>query len=164
MGAMQNELEKLRVYYQKDIDKIAKYNIWEKLTVRKLNLTRKTIQSVYKTKKEDGFRGDIIDYLCAVCLHELAVYAFLAYFNTKSIKKTLSFLEIYLEIHMDIDNLICRLILKDKIYLYEAFHLSKAIDGEEVFNKIKEMLYKRINDKLFFKPTEDNNFAKLTSD
>lgn len=161
---MENKLEELRVYYQKDIDKIGSYFIWEKLTVRKLNLTRKTIQSVYKRKKEENFRGDIIDYLCYVCLSELSVYAFMAYFFTKSIKKTVLFLEIYLEIRQDIDKLTSRLLLKDKLYYYESFHLVRKVHGEAVFDKIREMIYKRINDKMVFKPTDVNNNNKLSSD
>ena len=160
---MKNELEILRVYYQKDIDKIAEYDIWEKLIVRNLNLSRKGLQAAYKYKNDYNFRGNIIDYICFICMNEFSAYAFMAYFNTNSIKKTLTFLEIYLELHLDLDNLICRLILKDKTYLYESFNIFRNVHGEDIFDKIKEMLYKRTNKKLCFKPIKDNNSAKLTS-
>lgn len=162
MILMKNEYEKLRFYYQKDIDKIAEYHIWEKLTVRKLNLTRKTIQSVYKTKKENGFKGDIIDYLCSVCLYEFCTWAFIAYMYTKSIRKTVTFLEVYIKVHSDVEKLLCRLILKDRTYLDDGLQFVTAMFNKTVSDKIKEMLYKRVNEMMTYKPTETNDSKKLT--
>lgn len=155
---------KITEYYEEDKLKIASYNIWEKLTVRKLELSRKTVQKAYKEMKRFNFKGDIIDFICFDSLLEFVVNVTLGYEILKSMKKTFEYLEAYLDIHKHITVPICRLLLKDESYLEEAFSYKQVTPDDKIFIESKKVLVKRINLLLKYKPQQPNKSANLNRD
>ena len=85
---MKESLKDLLEREKKDKLKIASFNLWEKLTVRKLNMTRGTIQRAYRTMKEKNFKGDVIDYLCYESLEEFVANIVVGIEVISSFKKT----------------------------------------------------------------------------
>ncbi len=132
--------------------KIAKYPIWEKLTVRKLGLSRKIIQRAYKEMKQMNFRSDIIDYLCYDSLSELVANVTMGIEIIGSFKKTFEYVEAYLDIYQHITVLVCRLLLKDKTYLEELFNQHGISKNDKIFKETQKILVKRINSLLKYKP------------
>lgn len=142
-------------YFAEDIDKISNYKIWEKLTVRKLELSSKAIQKAYKEMKEWKFEGDIIDYLCYVCLEECIINVVEAYRATNSIKKSLDFFETFLLVEKSQRVLIptCRLLLKNESYLATAFGMFSTITPkDELYIETRKVLIKKMNSLLEYKP------------
>ncbi len=157
----ENKIKKLSHYYQEDIDKIAAHQIWEKVTVRGLNLSRKTIQRAYKEMKKENFRGDIIDYLCYICLREIIDSACVAYKAKANIRAILNFLLVYLILYRSQIISVCRLMLKDESYLDEAFEKHGINKKDKVYIGIKERLLDLTDQYLSRKSNQPNNIKKL---
>jgi len=152
-------------YYAEDIQKIASKKIWEKVTVRGLHLSRKTIQQAYKDIENLDFHGDIIDYLCFVCLSRLlASYGF-AFQTTNSIKSALDTLKIFYEWKDYSQKACCRLVLKDESYIHYTFiKLYESEPDPRLVDEAKKFFQKKINKLMKIQLGNTKESAKLNRD
>jgi hypothetical protein len=128
-----------------DLRKISHHHVWEKLTVRQLNLSRGTIQQAYKDMADGSFDGDVIDYICHSAMCDFMADAYIAYDTFKSIKKTIQYLDMHLDIHNEILVPMCRLFLKNEKYLAEAFNVVTINQDHELFIESRKLLIKKAN-------------------
>ena len=75
------KIEKLAAYYCDEFYKIADVPIWEKATIRGSKLSQRVIQQAYKEMRNIKFRGDIIEYLCYICLNLKQMIIYQRYFH-----------------------------------------------------------------------------------
>ena len=131
-------------YYLDDIEKIASYPIWKKLTVKGVGLSSKTIQRAYKEIKKYEFKGDIIDYLCYVSL----LYSFSQFFiNNKfsiPIEDNMFMLESFLNFQVPYKVLDCRLFLKDEVYFDNMFK-QFGVEDKKIYDMLKDFIIKETN-------------------
>ena len=134
-------LRRARAYYHEDIEKILNFEIWEKPTVRGAKLSQRCIQNAYKDMKELKFRGNIIDFLCYVCLLDSVQYVIQnGYDNTEEdILKFLDMFHIVNQVNLRVS---CKLILKDETFIEDAFNYFEKFwfMGEVGEKKEKELL------------------------
>lgn len=150
----------LLAYYAKDMENIAKEPIWKRITVRGVNLSRKATQQAYKEMKVFKFKGNIIDYICYICLLDVKHYVLSAYLMRVPIKEIIHFLEIYLILNEPNLCLICRLALKDETYITDSFKDSGLAD-DQMINSFKEMIFRFVNSKMNAQPTLLYQIGKL---
>jgi len=141
--------------YSDDFEKIANHPIYEKLTVRGVKLSHKTIKRAYKEMESIKFRGDIFDYLCYTSLHYTLVPSITSVIvsdsNTKSALKMMR----YFFDHLPVPTVLaCRLILKDETYLDEVFHHFDVEKGK-FYDGVKKFVYQKMNEFLKVEPGID---------
>jgi len=145
---------KLKAYYLDDLEKFGGKKIWEKVTVRGIGLSQKCIHQAYKEMEKIEFRGNIIDYLGYICLSDVISHIEIPKMAGISTKNIMIFMEIYLGSERIIEDVICRLLLKDMTYLNDAFKEHKLINllGEDsgIFNAVKTFFEKRINFRMHY--------------
>jgi len=133
-------IRKLRAFFDEDIKKLSEIESWKKVTVRGVQISRKTIQRAYKEMKVDNFRGDITDYLCYVCLMEFTRLVGVVYSHKVQFKNASIFLWTYCVCNPEIINLICRLNLKDETYLTEALKKNSIEEKSKLFIEAKKIV------------------------
>ena len=156
------QIARLRAYYDQDILSVVNNFIWEKVTVRGLGLSQKAIKQAYKEMKGIKFRGNIIDYLCYICLLDVIRYVASAFQLGVPMKKVLNFLEVYLFVNYPSLNLICRLMIKDETYLEDAFKSFDIIKEDEIYVNVRKILINETNSLMHYKSSEPNKSGKLS--
>lgn len=48
------------------IDKLSRYPCWMKPTLEELGMDKSDVQAVFREKRKENFKGDVIDYLCLI--------------------------------------------------------------------------------------------------
>jgi len=129
---------------KEDMLKIAGFSLWEKLTVRKVNISRGTLQRAYKSKKDAKFEGDVIDYLCYESLREFATTIVMNTQFVDSINKMFSYADVFLDVNKNISVPIYRLLIKDENYLVKAFAWLDIGTDHELYIKTKKLLLKKM--------------------
>jgi hypothetical protein len=127
-------LRRARAYYHEDIEKVLDFEIWEKPTVRGAKLSQRCIQNAYKDMKKLKFRGNIIDFLCYVCLLDTLQYVVR---DTHTKEEILKFLDMYHFVNQVNLRVSCKLVLKDETFIEDAFKYFKTVIDEK---KEKELL------------------------
>lgn len=151
-------------YYKEDLEKIASRNIWEKISVRGIGLSRKAIQQAYKDKKQIDFKGDIIDYLGYVCLYKMLSMLVYMYKEIKNIKLSLKFFVVFLNQDNYVKIPLCRLVLKDETYVDYFFKVSTTLPPDDkLIPAVKEVIIKEINSLMKVEPRKNNKSNKLKS-
>lgn len=148
--------------------KIASFNLWEKITVRKANLSRGTIQRAYKEMKRtrfggNQFRGDVIDYLCYESLEEFVANVVVGIEIIGSFKKTFEYTDAYLDIYKNISLPIFRLLLKDETYFVEAFKYAGVDTNSKIFIEAKRLINRKMNVVMTSQLRKHNKLSKLSS-
>lgn len=138
-------VKEIGVEYFADKLVISNYSIWEKLTVRKLNLSRRTVQKAYKEMQKTNFNGDIIDFICFDSLSVFINEFITAYRMFGSVEKTKNYIESYLYIHPLVTIPACRLLLRNGNYLSYVFKSCEIEVEDKLFILAKDILTKKIN-------------------
>jgi hypothetical protein len=157
----ESEIGRLTYFFDTEMEKLGKYPIWKKITVRGAKFSSKTIQRGYKEIKDLSFRGDLIDFICFISLsHLLSIISVNEWLWKVSIKDNLDKLDDFLNNRKERLRLICRLILKDENYLDYTFKFWK-VNNKEMYDGMKKVIFDNINKLLKVEPGEINKYNKL---